>query len=328
MADSGDARQPQVRHVCFTVNASDEEPLRLLDFEHPSWHHVKFCVYQREFGSHEHFQGYMEFSQPKTYNAIHLLAGMERASLFARRGNAKQASHYCMKPVEGCFCTHCESERSSPTKLEGPWIFGEMSSQGQRADLLAIKREIDNGVSLKRIAQSDEHFVTWVKFPKAFETYQRISTPPRRSKPLVILFVGPSGTGKTRSAALIGRYLGSFYKVPPKHTGFWCDDYSHEDCFLIDEMNGHKMSPEFFNELCDWEPMCVPSHGTAGHQFTSKYVLITSNYHPKFWWKKRSPIQVQQTLRRIDLIIKMIPPKPPVQPCPHCAAGLCAFHHI
>lgn len=259
------------------------------------------------------------------------MAGLEDAHFQKRFGTAKQAAHYCMKPVDGCDCPHCRKELETPTKLEGPWIFGEMSAQGQRADLLEIKREIDRGASLKRIAMDNETFPTWIKHAKGFETYKRISTAPRSQKPLVILFVGPSGTGKTRTAAKLGRMLGTFYKVPPKHTGFWCDDYASEDVFLIDEMNGHKMSPEFFNELCDWEPMNVPSHGSAGHQFTSKYLFITSNYHPKYWWKKRNPDQVKQTMRRIDLVFKFIPPKappPPPQPCIHCANGLCAFHHL
>lgn len=306
-------RAPQVRNVCFTVfgEAGTEGPA-LLDPQHPTWQHVKYVIYQRELcptTQRVHLQGYMELSQPKSYTALHLLDGLEDAHFEKRRGTAKQAKHYCQKPVAGCDCEICRKEVATPTKLEGPWEWGEMSAQGQRADLLEIKREIDRGTSLKRIAQSEETFPTWIKHAKGFETYKRISTAPRQHKPLVILFVGPSGTGKTRMACTLGRMLGSLYKVPPKHTGFWCDDYAQEDVFLIDEMTGGKMTPEFFNELCDWEPMNVPLHGSAGHQFTSKYVFITSNYAPKYWWKKRNPDQVKQTMRRIDIIVKMIPPR-------------------
>jgi len=297
---------PRVRNICFTVNG---DLIPLLDFQHPTWQHVKFCVYQREHANHEHFQGYLELSSAKTYSALHNLEGLEEAHFEKRHGSAKQAAHYCMKPVEGCDCQHCRAEVETPTKLEGPWIFGEMSHQGQRADLLEIKREIDKGTSLKRIAQDPEFFPTWIKMPKNFETYKRISTPPRDHKPLVILFIGPSGTGKTRTACQLARQLGEYYLVPPKSTGFWCDDYSQQPTFIIDEMDGHRMAPTFFNQLVDWEPMNLPSHGSAGHQFNSKYLFITTNYHPKYWWRKRSPDQVKQTMRRIDLIIKMIPPR-------------------
>jgi len=317
-------RTPQCRNVCFTING---DMLLLLDPTHPTWQHCKYVVYQREFGTHEHFQGYMEFTISKTYAAIHLMQGMAEASLFARRGNAKQARHYCVKPVPGCYCPHCDEERSTPTKLEGPWEWGEISAQGQRADLLEVKRDIDNGVSLKRIAADPDTFPTWIKYHKGLETYKRITTAPRTYKPSVILFIGPSGTGKTRTAVNLGQCLGSVYLVPPKATGFWCDDYAQQDVFIIDEMTGSKMTPEFFNQLVDFAPMNVPSHGSAGHQFTSKFVFITTNYHPKYWWRKRSVDQIKQTMRRIDVFIKMFHPPQVVHLCPHCATGLCAFHH-
>jgi len=298
---------PRHRNVVFTVNASYPTALRLLDLEHPSWTHVKFCVYQRECAGHEHFQGYMEFDTQLTYAQMHELEGLESAAFKRRFGSAKQAAHYATKPHDGCKCKHCEEERATPTKLEGPWSIGTMSNQGQRSELLEIKSRLDQGWTLKRVAQDEDLFPTWIKFPKGFETYKRLATPQRRVKPFVMLFIGPSGTGKTRTACNIGRHLGGFYKVPPKQTGFWCDDYAQEPVFIIDEMSGAKMTPEFFNELCDWEQMTVPCHGSAGHQFTSPYLFITTNYHPKYWWKKRNANQLKQTMRRIDVIFKIMP---------------------
>lgn len=317
---------PRVRNVCFTING---DLIPLLDPTHATWQHCKFLIYQREHANHEHFQGYMEFTLPKTFEAIHAMQGMEDAHFEKRHGSAKQAAHYCMKPVAGCECTHCEEERLNPTKIEGPWTYGEMSSQGQRADLLEVKRDIDRGVSLKRIAADPETFPVWIKYHKGLETYKRITTEPRAQKPIVFLFIGTSGVGKSRTAIALAKHLGTVYIVPPKSTGFWCDDYAQETVFIIDEMTGSKMTPEFFNQLVDWAPMNVPSHGTAGHQFTSKYVFITTNYHPKFWWKHRSPNQVKQTMRRLDVIIKMFEIPKPKNLCPYCAdvRGLCAFHH-
>lgn len=305
-------RAPQLRSVCFTVpTRGQNDDLPLLDPYHPTWKHFKALVYSYEIApttGQLHIQGYLELTQPVTFEALHRWEGLEWGHFEKRRGTAKQARHYCMKPVPNCDCVHCVAERKDPTHIDGPYEFGEFSAQGQRADLLQIKRDIDNGRSLKRIAADEDTFPTWIKHIKGFETYKRITTEPRRHKPLVVLFVGPSNTGKTRTAMCLGSYIGRVYKVPPKSTGFWCDDYANEDVFIIDEMNGHKMSPEFFNELVDWSPMNVPSHGSAGHQFTSPYVFITSNYHPKYWWKKRSVDQVKQTMRRIDIIIKMLNP--------------------
>jgi len=318
--------------VCFTINkreeteADHEAPLLLLDMEHETWQHVKYCVYQREVGGnthHEHFQGYVEFTTPKSYSAICNMEGMERAHLGARRGTTNQAAHYCKKPQIGCMCNHCEEERANPTKLEGPWEIGTMSSQGVRADLLEVKRDIDRGASMKRLWQDNETFPTMVKFHKAFETYYHMVTPARTRKPLVFLFIGPSGLGKSHTMWRIARHLAgeSVYKVPPKSTGFWCDRYAQEQVFIIDEMTGSKMTPEFFNELCDWEQMDLPAHGSLGRQFNSPYIFIGTNYHPKYWWKKRSADQIKQTMRRIDVIFKMFLPRiaipaPPPRPAP------------
>lgn len=294
---------PRHRNICFTVNADGDNPLRLLDPLDPTWVHCKYLVYQREMGEHEHFQGYMELTTPKTYDALHAMAGLETAHFERRRGTAKQADHYCRKPLDGCTCDHCEGERLDPTKLEGPWQFGEMSQQGQRADLIEVQRELVAGASLKRIA--DEHFPEWVRFRSSFKEYKRMITRPRNFKPWVILLVGPAGIGKTRLAEMMCSILGETYKVPEKHTGFWCDDYQGEDVFFLDEMDGHRMTPTFFNGLVDRYEFVLPAHGHAGTQFVSHYIVICSNYLPKFWWRKRTPHQVQQTTRRIDMIIPL-----------------------
>ncbi len=305
-------RSPQYRNICYTVNREEEAPLRLLDEQHHTWQHVKYNIYQREMGTNEHFQGYMELSQSKTYEAMHKMEGLETAHFEARRGKAAQAAHYCRKPVQGCECNQCIEERREPTYIEGPWEFGEISHQGQRSELLEIQRELDSNTSLKRISQ--DHFGEYVKFNKAFVSYKRLNSKKRDFKPLVILICGNSGTGKSRFATQLGHYLGSFYKVPDKHTGFWCDDYDGEDVFFIDEMNGNKCTPEFFNGLIDRYEFVVPAHGSAGHQLTSKIIIIASNYAPKFWWKRRGADQLYQTMRRIDWVMPFIFPNRPKLP--------------
>jgi len=319
-------RAPTVRNVCFTLNG---DLMPLLDPLHATWQHVKFCVYQREFGSHEHFQGYIEFTNSKTFAQIHALEGLEDAHFERRRGTAKQASHYCMKPVDACECHVCIEERANPTKLEGPWVFGTMTDQGQRRDLLDCKRDIDQGAPLKRLWKQEDSFPVMVKYYKAFETYKRITTEPRNFKPKVILFCGRSGMGKTSSALAIARRLGSVYVWPNKPGGsFWCDDYACEDVFFLDEMNGDKMTPEFFNAFADRYPFVLPAHGSAGHQFVSPYIFICTNYAPKFWWKKRNSDQVQQTMRRIDVVFKFLHRPDPLNLCVHCQkGGPCPFHH-
>jgi hypothetical protein len=170
---------------------------------------------------------------------------------------------------------------------------------------LEVKEKIDSGVCLKVIA--DEHFTSYIRNFKAFREYKRIRTEPRSKKSIVVLIYGPSGVGKSRFATQLSRCLGSVYKVPfPKGSGLYWDDYGGEDVAFVDEMAGHFMSPTFFNTLCDWYECLVPAHGGAGHQFTSQYIVICSNYHPKYWWKNRKAHEVVQTTRRIDVMIPFI----------------------
>jgi len=291
---------PRVRNVCFTING---ENLRLLDPTHHTWTHVKFLIYQREVGTHEHFQGYLELDQQVTYAKLHTFEGLEGAHFERRGGTAKQARHYCEKPVPGCDCEHCREEARNPTKIEGPWLFGEMSAQGQRAELLEIKRELDRGLPLKRL--KDSYFPEWVRFNKSFTEYRRGSTIPRNFKTKTFLFVGPAGKGKSTLMKTLAGYIGSAYKVPAKKgSGLYFDDYDNQDVLLLDEFSGATMPPEFFNLLADEHECVLPCHGSAGHQMVSKYLFIGTNYAPHFWWKNRNRSQLHQTTRRIDVIFK------------------------
>jgi len=315
-------RGPQVRNICFTVFGSlghhdvpeDYEGPRMLDFKHSTWQHVKYCIFQTELcptTQRVHFQGYMEFTQSKTYDAIHLLEGMETAHIERRIASAKKAKHYCEKPVQGCDCNVCLKELEVPTKLEGPWEFGEISQQGQRADLMEVQRDIERKVPMRRIAK--EHFPEWVRFRQSFNEYRRHQTECRDFKSKTFLFAGPPGKGKSTLMKRIARYIGTYYKVPHKKgSGLYFDDYDNQEVMILDEFSGATCPPEFFNLLADEHECVLPVHGGAGHQMVSKYLFIGTNYAPKFWWKNRTPDQLLQTTRRIDVVFKvgMTQPQP------------------
>jgi len=278
---------------------------RLLDFTlFPTW--VTYCIYSLEIGDEtqaHHFQGYLEVRGKKSYKQVHEIPGLERAWLRLRMGTQNQGIAYA-------------SKADDPTFLEGPWIHGEPKEQGKRNDLLEVRARLDNNEPMRDIMQ--EHFSSWVRHNKSFKEYKRLKTKPRTRKSLAFLFVGPAGKGKSTLMKLLASYLGSVYFVPaPKGSGLYWDDYDGEDVVILDEFDGHVMRPTFFNMLIDEHPCVVPVHGGAGHQFTSRYVFIGSNYLPKQWWRARNHIQLRQTTRRIDVVFKVgftnIPaaPEPP-----------------
>lgn len=169
---------------------------------------------------------------------------------------------------------------------------------------MEIQRNLNKGMSLKNIAI--QFFPEWVKFGRAFKEYKRIIAEPRNFKPIVIVIVGPAGLGKSRFGHSLAKLLspdGDYYIMPEKTTGFWCDDYDQHEVFFMDEMDGHRCRPTFFNGLVDRYPFVVPSHGSAGSHMNAKYMIFCTNYLPKFWWKNRSADQIKQTMRRIDVVI-------------------------
>lgn len=177
---------------------------------------------------------------------------------------------------------------------------------------------IDTGASRESIW--DAHFASSIRYHKAFTEYARVKARPRDFPTFVILFCGTAGAGKTRTATRLCEYLAAsegqtrYYKLPDKSTGFWCDDYDRHAVMFIDEMDGSRMRPTQFNSLADRYECVLPAHGTAGHQFIAKYLVICSNYLPKDWWPKRNAAQILQTTRRIHMVVPLIVPRR--QPAP------------
>lgn len=266
----------------------------LLDPE--SWEHHSYCVYQEEVGETgtPHLQGYIEFAAPRTLATVRALAGLGGAHFEVARGSPEQNQNYCKKE-EG--------------RIGGPYETGTISKgQGARNDLVVVRDAIRDGASISDLYE--EHFAPFVRYERALLNYKRFCQTPRDFKTFVILLVGTPGTGKTRFAYRLMDYLGSsrFIVASPKGSGLYFDQYMGETSCLIDEMDGHVMTPTFFNGLCDRYPFTVPVHGTAGLQFVSRFLIFTTNYHPKFWWKRG--VSLEALYRRIDLMIKFIPPKP------------------
>jgi len=276
----------RAKRWCFTLNNYSS----LLD---PSdWELCTYAIYQEEIGDSgtAHLQGYVEFSAPRTLATVRSLTGLDGAHFEVSRGSPAQNQEYCSKP---------------DASIGGPYEFGVVSmGQGSRSDLVVVRDAIREGASVADLYES--HFENFVRFERAFLNFKRFCSPKRDFKTVVFLLVGTPGTGKTRTAYNLMRMLGDYYVVPhPKGSGVYFDGYVGQVSCLIDEMDGNFCTPTFFNQLCDQYECSVPVHLSGGCQFVSKYLFITTNFHPKYWWKKHAALA--SCMRRIDVMWKFIP---------------------
>ena len=257
----------------FTINnpTVEEKPLE--------WPKVKYIIYQKEKGEEgtEHYQGYVIFDGAMRLSALKKINA--RAHWEKRKGTHVQAKAYCSK---------------EETRVEGPWERGEEPQQGKRSDILDVKAKIDKGVKYTQLV--DEHFKTCAKYGKFFREVIRIKTPPRNFKTQVGVIWGPTGVGKSKFVDDAAK--GDIYW---KSDEKWWDGYEGQTHVCLDDFYGWIKYHDMLR-LLDRYPYQVEIKG-AHMQFNSKFIWITSNKHPRDWYKDMSEQKYAALERRLDLIV-------------------------
>jgi hypothetical protein len=156
------------------------------------------------------------------------------------------------------------------------------SGQGDRSDLRKLKRKLDEGASDAELW--DECFVTMARYNKVPAQYRLATAAKRRWQMEVLVFYGPTGSGKTSAAY---EFFGdSIYSLPPKKgSGTYWDGYWGQETVLIDECYGGRFSHGELLQLLDRYPLSVPVHGGTVN-FSSKRIIMTSNKAPEEWYQK------------------------------------------
>uniref|UniRef100_UPI0040488BED hypothetical protein n=1 Tax=Yoonia sp. TaxID=2212373 RepID=UPI0040488BED len=239
---------------------------------------VRYICGQLEKGEHEHFQGYMQLEGQQRLSWLKKNVS-STAHFEAARGTPEENHAYCTK---------------EETRVDGPWEWGTIKSQGQRTDLNEVKAALDSGMLEKDIA--DTYFNTWVHNYRALREYRTITQPPRKGTVETHVLYGGTGTGKSTYAK--DNWPGAYYKDPQTE---WWDGYAGEKVVILDEHNSAWFKWDTFLTYLNplGTPVRVPYKG-GFHQLLATVFIITSNVIPEEWYKKKDQSHMPALYRRIS----------------------------
>lgn len=273
----------KLRNFVFTLNNPNESgsafQTRLLEALP-----IRYLAFQLEQVTTPHFQGYCELSSQRTFASI--TRHMAGAHLEPRKGTAEQASTYATK---------------LESRVDGPWVHGELTSQGRRTDLATAVTALREGGLAQLIEQ---HPIEYVRYHRGLERLHfHLLATQSRPVPVVTLLFGPPGCGKTRLYA-------DKYPIPSVGAKVnlaegWFDGYTGQSKLLMDDFDGNKSGIRLCSILqcLDRYPFLAPVKG-AHVPLVADEIYVSTNYHPKQWydWTERGP-QYHALFRRFTRII-------------------------
>lgn len=254
-----------------------------LEFNPDKCAFLRYAVWQKEKGSHEHFQGYIELKRSQRIAALKKI--YPTIHFEPRKGTQEQAIAYC---------------RKVDTRVDGPWEFGSPAKKGARTDLSKLKEYATSG---KRKADMPvELYESFAKYPKFYNTFERMAITTRRLDLKVLLVIGPTGTGKTRLAYDNSSDL---YVLPILgKRDMWFDGYDGHKEVLLDDFSGQIPLTQLLRLLDVYEKTQVPIKGGFVN-FTPDRIIITTNIHPSKWYKYHDREEQYPALcRRITHVIR------------------------
>jgi len=238
---------------------------------------VAYIKGQREVGAgteYAHWQLFVILSRQSRLSAIKKLFG---DSCHAEPTRSSNAEAYCWKEDTRVDGTQFELG-SKPIKRNSAADWGEVLSSAKIGEFDDIPPDI---------------------FIRYYGNLKRISV--ENARPVGLLractvYWGPTGTGKSRTAweqAGVDAY--------PKDpcSKFW-DGYRGQDHVVIDEFRGVIQIAHLLRWL-DRYPVLVEVKGSST-VFKASHIWITSNLHPREWYKDVDELTVEALLRRLEII--------------------------
>jgi len=271
-----------LRHVTITVYNCEFK--RMQDIAKDE--RIRYIIAQEEVcpeTKREHIQGYIQFKRQVKFASIQALlppgTHIERA-----HGSPEENRVYCSK---------VESRKPGGQALES----GEISAQGKRKDLLQFREAVTKGTKEADIICDDTLFGVWVKYPGLYKRLKctRIKPRDRNVAPVVTLYVGSTGVGKTRR--VFDEHKDDVYI---KDSTKWWDGYEGQACILLDELSPHEhWRIEELLRLLDRYPYQGQYKGGYVN-INSPFIEITSNVDVDVLYPNASTEQLEALNRRIS----------------------------
>lgn len=224
---------------------------------------IVYGVYQLEQGESgtPHYQGYLYFANAIRRTGLAKL--LPRSYLAPANGSHEQCRDYCTKEP----------------RLDGPFEFGSIPTQGKRLDLIAFRDAIISGQSTRAIILAPDLFPIYARHPNLIDRVRFELSSPRflQTVPSVLLCLGAPGTGKSHWCRTM--YPDAYYKPDEP----WWPGYVSQRQVVLDDFNGSHLTFTSFKLLLDKGPFSCQVKGSHV-QCSSDEFVITSNYHPHYWY--------------------------------------------
>lgn len=266
----------RIRNACITINNYDDTTLLSIK----GYSGIRYAIYGKEIcptTGTQHIQGYIEFNQSIRFSTLKKL--IPTAHIEDRKGSAQQAADYCKK--EGNYEEH-----------------GTISKQGKRNDIHEVVEMLQEGASIRETGLT--YPVQYIRYHKGIEKFKALLIEPRDEEPDIIVYYGPSGTGKSRTAR---KETTNPYIHHPQQ-GVWFDGYEGQKDVIFEEFRG-QFPYGMLLSLTDRYDCKVQFKGGM-IEFCAIKIIFTSPTHPRDWYPSlEGTDKIDQLLRRIKKIIKL-----------------------
>lgn len=218
----------------------------------------------------EHWQCYFELRSQQRLSAVKEILGDEKCHVESRRGTAQEAADYCRK-----------IESAVPGSLIE---FGTMKQQGKRSDIESLVNLVREGKSNIEILETMPG--TYARMYKAVDRIRwdiRAASSSSWRQLEVLVLYGATGTGKTRFAIESCPPDQAWFKLDVANN-LWWDGYSNEDILIIDDFYGWIKYGLLLNVLDGYKLRLEVKGGFTWASW--RRVIITSNKHPRDWYKE------------------------------------------